>query len=116
MLTMWGWIGLAAVVLVAISLSFVVTEFWLSQILTKALWLGLAASSLIFLSAYAGMVSLGQVGVYGIAGMTRQPRRADGGNSAAWSPWLAVIGAIAAATPPACCSASSPRAARASTS
>ena len=40
----------------------VFTDFFLSQILTKALWLGLAAASLIFLSAYGGMVSLGQVG------------------------------------------------------
>ena len=98
-LTRNGWISLGVVVVVAILASFVVSEFWLSQILTKALWLGLAAASLIFLSAYAGMVSLGQVAVYGIAGMTYANLvAADGGNPAAWSPWLAVIGAIAAAT------------------
>ena len=39
------------------------------MILTKSLWLGVAAASLIFLSAYGGMVSLAQVGLYGIAGM-----------------------------------------------
>jgi len=98
-LTRTGWIALAAVVLVAVLASFVVSEFWLSQILTKALWLGLAAASLIFLSAYAGMVSLGQVAIYGIAGMTYANLvAADGGNPASWSPWLAVIGAIVAAT------------------
>jgi branched-chain amino acid transport system permease protein len=100
-LTSGGWLGLAAVVLVAILAAFApfISDFWLSQILTKALWLGLAAASLIFLSAYAGMVSLGQVAVYGIAGMTYANLvAADGGNPAAWSPWLAVIGAVVAAT------------------
>ena len=45
-------------------------DFFVSVILTKSLWLGVAAASLIFLSAYGGMVSLAQVGIYGIAGMT----------------------------------------------
>ena len=94
-LTRSGWISLGVVVLVAILASFVVSEFWLSQILTKALWLGLAAASLIFLSAYAGMVSLGQVAVYGIAGMTYANLvAADGGNPASWAPWAAVVGAL----------------------
>jgi branched-chain amino acid transport system permease protein len=94
-----GWIGLACVVVVALLAPLVVSDFWVSQILTKALWLGLAAASLIFLSAYAGMVSLGQVAVYGVAGMTYANLvAADGGNPAAWSPWAAVIGAIVAAT------------------
>jgi branched-chain amino acid transport system permease protein len=93
-----GWIGLAIVVVVALLAPLVVSEFWLSQILTKSLWLGLAAASLIFLSAYGGMVSLGQVAVYGTAGMTYANLvAADGGNPAAWSPWLAVIGALVAA-------------------
>ena len=100
-LTRNGWISLGVVVVVAILAAFApfISEFWLSQILTKALWLGLAAASLIFLSAYAGMVSLGQVAIYGIAGMTYANLvAADGGNAAAWSPWLAVIGAIVVAT------------------
>jgi branched-chain amino acid transport system permease protein len=98
-LTRAGWISLAAVTVVAILASFVVSDFWLSQILTKALWLGLAAASLIFLSAYAGMVSLGQVAIYGTAGMTYANLvAADGGNPAEWTPWLAVIGALVVAT------------------
>ena len=43
------------------------SDFFVSVILTKALWLGIAAASLIFLSSYAGMVSLGQVGLYAVA-------------------------------------------------
>jgi branched-chain amino acid transport system permease protein len=97
-LTRNGWIGLACVVVVALLAPLVVSDFWVSQILTKTLWLGLAAASLIFLSAYGGMVSLGQVAVYGTAGMTYANLvAADGGNPAAWSPWLAVIGALVVA-------------------
>jgi branched-chain amino acid transport system permease protein len=93
-----SWPVLAIVVLVAIAAPLVVTDFFLSVILTKALWLGLAAASLIFLSAYGGMVSLAQVGIYGIAGMTfANLVAADGGSAAAWSPWLAVVAAIVVA-------------------
>ena len=75
------------------------TDFFVSVILTKALWLGVAAASLIFLSAYGGMVSLGQVGIYGIAGMTfANLVEADGGLDAAWNPWVATIAALVVAT------------------
>jgi branched-chain amino acid transport system permease protein len=94
-----GWIALGVVTVVALVLPLIVGEFFLSQILTRALWLGLAAASLIFLSAYGGMVSLGQVAIYGIAGMTYANLvAADGGNPAAWGPWPAVIAALVVAT------------------
>ena len=66
----------------------------------KALWLGIAAASLIFLASYAeGMVSLGQVGLYAIAGMMfANLVAADGGLDAAWNPWVAVIAALLIAT------------------
>jgi branched-chain amino acid transport system permease protein len=90
---------LAAVLVAAALMPLVTTEFFLSVILTKALWLGVAAASLIFLSAYGGMVSLAQVGIYGIAGMTfANLVAADGGNAAAWSPWLAAAAALVVAT------------------
>jgi branched-chain amino acid transport system permease protein len=94
-----GWIVVSVVALLLLIAPLLVSEFFISVILTKALWLGLAAASLIFLSAYGGMVSLGQVAVYGTAGMTYANLvAADGGTAAAWSPWLAVIGALVAAT------------------
>ena len=94
-----GWLSIAIVVGIAAVMPLIVTDFFLSVILTKALWLGIAAVSLIFLSAYAGMVSLAQVGIYGIAGMTfANLVFADGGNAAAWGPWPATIGALAVAT------------------
>jgi branched-chain amino acid transport system permease protein len=47
-----------------------ISAFNLSQVGTRALWLGIAASSVVFLAAYGGMVSLGQAAVYGVAGFT----------------------------------------------
>jgi branched-chain amino acid transport system permease protein len=94
-----SWIALGVVVVVAVLAPLVVSEFFLSVILTKALWLGIAAASLIFLAAYGGMVSLAQVGIYGVAGMTYANLvLADGGNAAAWAPWLAVVAALVVAT------------------
>ena len=92
-------LAIGVVVALAALAPLVFTDFFLSVILTKSLWLGIAAASLIFLSAYGGMVSLAQVGLYGIAGMAYANLvAADGGLDIAWSPWLAVIGAIAIAT------------------
>jgi branched-chain amino acid transport system permease protein len=94
-----GRVALAAVIVVAALLPLVASDFFTSVILTKALWLGVAAASLIFLSAYAGMVSLAQVGIYGVAGMMfANLVAADGGLDAAWGPWTATIAAIVIAT------------------
>jgi branched-chain amino acid transport system permease protein len=94
-----SWRAVVVVVGLAALAPLVFTDFFVSVILTKSLWLGLAAASLIFLSAYGGMVSLAQVGIYGVAGMTfANLVLADGGAAAAWSPWLATIAAIVVAT------------------
>jgi branched-chain amino acid transport system permease protein len=75
------------------------SDFYLSAVLTKALWLGLAAVSLIFLAGYVGIVSLGQVALYGIAGFTMANLvEADGGSTIAWNPWLATVAGILVAT------------------
>jgi branched-chain amino acid transport system permease protein len=47
-----------------------VSEFNLSQVGIRALWMGIAAASVVFLARYAGMVSLGQTAIYGVAGFT----------------------------------------------
>lgn len=94
-----SWAILAVGMLLLVLAPLIFTDFFVSVILTKALWLGIAAASLIFLASYAGMVSLGQVGLYAIAGMTfANLVAADGGLDAAWNPWLAVIAALLAAT------------------
>jgi branched-chain amino acid transport system permease protein len=93
------WPVLAVLVVLAALAPLVFDDFFVSVILTKALWLGIAAASLIFLAAYGGMVSLAQVGIYGVAGMTfANLVAADGGNPAAWSPWVAVVAALVVAT------------------
>jgi branched-chain amino acid transport system permease protein len=89
-----------AVVLVIGALGPVIfTDFYLSQIITKALFLGIAASSLIFLAAYGGRVSLGQTALYGVAGFTMANLvLAEGGSSVALGPWAGAILGVVAAT------------------
>jgi branched-chain amino acid transport system permease protein len=55
-------------VLVALFAPLIFNEYWVSALLTQMLFLGVVAASLIFLSAYGGMVSLAQTAVYGVAG------------------------------------------------
>jgi branched-chain amino acid transport system permease protein len=93
----WG-PGLAALAVLALG-PLVFSDFYLSAVITKALWLGIAAVSLIFLAGYAGMVSLGQVALYGIAGFTMANlAAADGGSDVALNPWLTALLGIVAAT------------------
>jgi branched-chain amino acid transport system permease protein len=55
-------------VLLALFAPLIFNEYWVATLLTQMLFLGIVAASLIFLSAYGGMVSLAQVAVYGVAG------------------------------------------------
>jgi branched-chain amino acid transport system permease protein len=71
----------------------VVSEFNLSQVGIRALWLGMAAASVVFLASYAGMVSLAQAGIYGVAGFTY----ADLVVKAGWSQWPGIVAGIAVA-------------------
>ena len=75
------------------------SDFYLSAIVTKALWLGIAAVSLVFLASLVGMVSLAQVALYGIAGFTMANLvAAEGGSDIAWNPWLATAAGLAVVT------------------
>ena len=60
-------LGVGALV-VAVLAPLIFSDFFLNSILTQALILGIGAASLIFLSAYGGMISLAQTGLMGIAG------------------------------------------------
>lgn len=93
------WVAVGALLLVCAFAPAIFTSFWLSQILTKTLWLGIAAVSLIFLSRSGGMISLAQVGLYAIAGFTMANLvTAAGGRSLGWNPWAAVAAGIVVAT------------------
>jgi branched-chain amino acid transport system permease protein len=92
-------IGLAALVIAAIG-PLIFTTYFVSVILTQALFLGIVAASLIFLSAYGGMVSLAQVAIFGIAGFTlgNAVTTNTKGLNLGWSPWLGLLLAIGVAT------------------
>jgi branched-chain amino acid transport system permease protein len=68
----------------------IVSDFNLSQVGIRTLWLGIAAASVVFLAQYVGMVSLGQVAIYGVAGFTY----ADLVVKAGWSQWPAIFAGI----------------------
>lgn len=83
----------AAVVLLVLAPLFAST-FFVSFVLTRTLWLGLAAASLIFLAAYGGMISLAQTMLYGVAGFVVGNAVTDGGSKGlnlGLDPWVGVI-------------------------
>ena len=93
-------IGVVALAL-AVLAPFLFSDFWLNSILTQALILGIGATSLIFLSAYGGMISLAQTGLMGIAGYALAnmvTQRVPGGETKGlllgWDPTLALVLAI----------------------
>ena len=90
-------IGGGALALAALA-PLIFSDYWVGALLTQTLFLGIVASSLIFLSAYGGMVSLAQVALYGIAGFVLGNVVTNGntkGLNLGWNAWLAVVLAIA---------------------
>jgi len=100
-LALIGWAVLAVVAIVLLLAPQIFTAYDLSQILTQALWLGIAAASLTFLYRYGGMVSLAQVAIYGIAGFAMgnvvHTINSEGGLNLGWTPWAGVAFGIAVA-------------------
>ena len=90
--------GVAVVVLVAaLAAPLYLSSYWVGALLTQMLFLGIVAASLIFLSAYAGIVSLAQVAVYGIAGFVVGNATTNGntkGLNLGWNPWWGVLAGI----------------------
>src|SRR5215212_8688610 len=82
------------ILVIALLAPLVLSEYWIAALLTQMLILGVVAASLIFLSAYGGMVSLAQVAIYGIAGFVLGNVTTNGntkGLNLGWSPWLGVL-------------------------
>ncbi|MBA2476963.1 MAG: branched-chain amino acid ABC transporter permease [Actinobacteria bacterium] len=93
-------IGLAVLVVAAIG-PVLFSDYWVNTILTQTFLLGIAAASLIFLSAYGGMVSLAQTALYGIAGFAVGNMVTQGetkGLNLGWDPTLSLVLAIALTT------------------
>jgi branched-chain amino acid transport system permease protein len=90
--------GLAVGALVLVALGpLLFNDYWVNFILTQTFLIGIAAASLIFLSAYGGMISLAQVALYGIAGFAlgNMVTQAESkGLNLGWDPWLSVVLAI----------------------
>ena len=89
-------LGVGALVLAALG-PLIFSDYWVSFILTQTFLMGIAAASLIFLSAYGGMVSLAQVALYGIAGFAlgnMVTQTESKGLNLGWDPWLSIVLAI----------------------
>src|SRR5207253_5959660 len=92
-------VGVGALV-AAVLAPFYLPSYWVGTLLTQMLFLGIVAASLIFMSAYGGMVSLAQVAVYGIAGFVLGNATTNGntkGLNLGWNPWIGVVLGIAVA-------------------
>ena len=83
-------VGVAVALLLVLPL--VGTEFFVNFVLTRTLIFGLAASSIVFLSSYVGMVSLAQYLLVGVASFTIGNCVAESGKGLklGLDPWLAV--------------------------
>ena len=92
--TLGGRGALALVLLLVALVPVLFTTFFTSQVGLTALWLGMAAVSLTFLSGYGGMVSLAQTALFGVAGLTAAKLAVDLG----WNGWAAALVGIVAAT------------------
>jgi branched-chain amino acid transport system permease protein len=93
-------IGAVALVLAGLG-PLIFPGYFAHTILTQTFWLGIAAASLIFLSAYGGMISLAQTALYGIAAFALGNMVGRGevkGLHLGLDPWLAVVLAIAITT------------------
>jgi branched-chain amino acid transport system permease protein len=85
-------IGGTLVVLVLVP--FFASEFFYSFVLVWALWLGIAASSLIFVATYGGMVSLAQTLFFGMSGFIIGNVVTEGGSKGlnlGLDPWVGVV-------------------------
>jgi branched-chain amino acid transport system permease protein len=76
------------------------SDFFVDFVMTRTLMLGLAASTIIFLSAYGGMVSLAQWLIFGVAGFAVGNVVAESGRGMrlGWAPWTGVVIALVVAT------------------
>ncbi len=94
-------IALLVVLAVLVVLPTFGSEFFVNFVVTRALILGLVASTLVFLSAYGGMVSLAQLLSYGVAGFVIGNCVAETGSKGltlGLNPWVAVVAALVITT------------------
>jgi branched-chain amino acid transport system permease protein len=88
------------VVVMLIVLPLFGSDFFIDFVMTRTLMLGIAAATIVFLSAYGGMVSLAQWLIFGVAGFAVGNVVADSGRGLklGWTPWLGVPVALLVCT------------------
>ena len=76
------------------------SDFFVDFVMTRTLMLGLAASTIVFLSSYVGMNSLAQWLIFGVAGFVIGNVVAESGRglTLGWTPWTGVPIALFVAT------------------
>jgi branched-chain amino acid transport system permease protein len=84
------------VVLVALLAPLWASHYWVATLLTQTMILGIVAASLIFLSAFGGMVSLAQVAIYGIAGFALGNLTTNGNTKGLNLGWAELPGVVVA--------------------
>jgi branched-chain amino acid transport system permease protein len=75
------------------------SDFFVEFVLTRTLILGMAAATIVFLTGYAGMTSLAQLTLFGVAGfMVANASVSDAGSKGlalGWGVWTSVVFAMA---------------------
>lgn len=92
---------LAVLIVLLAMLPQISTAFFTNFVMTQTLILGVAASTIVFLVKYGGMVSLAQLLLFGLAGFAFGNIALDDaarGLNLGWNPWVAVVVAILVTT------------------
>ncbi|MCY4630112.1 MAG: branched-chain amino acid ABC transporter permease [bacterium] len=76
-------------------------HYFVDVVLTRSLIFGVAAASIVFLSAFGGMISLAQTLMYGVCAFTIGNAVTTGGSKGlnlGWNPWVGVVLGIGVTT------------------
>jgi branched-chain amino acid transport system permease protein len=96
-----GNLAFALLVVFLVGLPSLAPAFFINFVMTQTLMLGLAASTIVFLVKYGGMISLAQFLLFGVAGFMFGNAALDSGArglNLGWHPWVAVGFAVAVTT------------------
>jgi branched-chain amino acid transport system permease protein len=88
-----GWGFAAATLVLAALCPILFSTYFTSAVAVTVLWTGLAAASLAFLAGYAGMVSLAQTALFGVAAFVTAKLTVE----SHWNGWWAAAAAVAIA-------------------
>jgi len=91
-------VAAGALLLVMVALPYIASGFFVNFVVTRTLILGVAAATIVFLSAYAGVVSMAQLLMWAVAGFmfgNASLKSGARGLNLGWNPWVAVVFALA---------------------